>query len=565
VRELMSMYSTWNLRSASHLSQPKGTIIAASSFHSIVFDRDMGANTSRHSWAEDLARLSDNDPDLRPISVKNYDPVPTGNENMRRLGQALLGNTVISTLSLVLQGLVLPADGEDAEDPLAAMLSVVERSTSLERLYLVVGQDTDPQVVLRFFLAVSMSNVRYLALGRYRSTIFTDQPLMTLLRNTTSLKELMLARCQLGDREADALSNNNTLTELQLAFSATDFETVLARLHRHSKLETLVIFGRREGDPGTVTSAMHHLARLPPKLKKLHLLSFDFDHADSLRPVYDGLRSSETTPRLRFSRCRFSGSAVNMLKKMLLPTTDQGSAVRSLLIKFDNGFEGYRIGELLSDVFDRNVCTKDNMKGQLKMLSILAGSDPRPTVGEDHGLEFLLHSIRRNARAVALERLLIHVDREPTYEALLQMLPAIIHLKKLTLRHYENGAGVGSLEDFLGAVKRNGSLVAVDMSGAVNWRVPRNRLTRRDYERIANTLRLCSHRNEKLPALVIKPNREDVDHDEEDEVSRTPVSCFPKLFHLANECPATGSTWIFAGLLALGDSIGPKNGGKSKR
>jgi len=358
------------------------------------------------------------------------------------------------------------------------------------------------------------------------------------LRRPTMVKRLnilgaTLTRNDAESRFAAALRGNATLTELELGVSSfQNLGLILAQLEAHPTLEVMGLEGN------SLPPDLNW--RLPRRVSFVKLLGFHFNR-DSFRPVLNAIRSSLFVEKLELDDgCQFDEEATEMFISMVTPTSKGGSAIRSLIVDGreyhdPNDIFYCSFGSAMKRIF--TACAIQPTGSQLEEVTLFRSTE---------GLNVMFQALGTYAASVRLQKLSIfgaNFLNENDFQALIECLPKLIHLKNFSL----HDSPPQTVDPLRVALKQNGSLV--DESNEMAVLLPEAGL-------------YCL-RNKLLPALMINPPSDETDSM---EVGKTPINLFPKLFHVAQECTTLGPTWMLAGLLKISSKkIGPPTTRKLSR
>jgi len=462
------------------------------------------------------------------------------------VGSSLAGNSIVSALHVPLR---LLQNTHHLDD----LLRFVQVSENLAIVHLGLHY-ADPLIVSRFFRAIGMSrNAKSLILGGLQSQHF--EAFASLLGSRfTSVDQLELGEMRFEsivttEHCANIIATNNTLKCLKIHYCGSSMElrwytNFLERLVYHPTLEKLSISNSRHA-PTSVAQTLIPLQKLPSQLKTLELINFAFSAEHGFRPISAGLRSSRAIHSLILSRCTFSDQvAAEDFERIFQPGDTGGCAIRSLQI---GGGEGGGVGRTACVVYPEGrgllsrvltCCSKESASmPQLEEISIFENQECG-FESERYGFNPFFGSLGENAVYVKLRKLHLSQIDGVGLRALTLALPKLVHLKYISISMLTN-CSLAEKDDFIRGLRKNGSLEHMSVASSSLTNTQRSKVE------------LICYRNGTLPKVLTKP----VLKDNIDDSGRTPVTAFPKLIHVAQECPGMGPTWILAGLLSLESEI----------
>jgi len=463
----------------------------------------------QHLYQKLFDRLAANDPDITEVDFGyTYSRFirfsRVNNVDARLLGESLTSNTVVSALVMPLAHL-----RNDAE-ALAPLLQVLRQNAHLKTVQLNIVQGM-------YFAGVSVAVLFINAVAQSRSICkltvkcppfpgYIDS-LATLLRNTTSLKQLVIFDAIFGASGSAternflaALRAYTPLTALELRqFDLENpeppFHLVFEALKEHAHLEDLALVSDRR------YSAPSFDVTLPPQLKHLELGGFHFERQRMFQSLCSGFRSNPTM-KLSFKACEFSRTTTSRFRELLHQggnlLQQGGTGVCSLTLGPRNRF-AHPIGQILAKVFESYASRTnvDRHHQQLEELTI-HDSDLQRRPGQQQQLlngwiEFFT-ALGDHARCIKLRVLTVHGVEATDLDAIALCLPKLVHLKKLFLRNVQ-----GNVDGLVPAMKRNGSLEEFQVT-----RVDVGELQGRSQFSTANQQRVQSYceRNQVLPKIL---------------------------------------------------------------
>jgi len=540
-----------------------------------------------------LNRVNRNDPETTVAdcvrdgySIWNFDALGP----MRELGEALTGNTHVTSLTLPIWGLrrAILADNDD----LVPILRFIEASFQLHDIKLHLRVDIsretdengdmvtvlvpDPAVVARFLMAISNNrSIRSLEL-RYLTPAYIDA-FFSLMQTTVSLKKLVLENTDwgstevVGQRFAQALRCNTTLESLHLDCAVEQaprpFARVLEQLQVHPRLEHLSVGNSLWGDMhSSVTDALSRC--LPKALTHLELSRWDFRNQEHFGPLYQTLRLRASIVKLTLKSCSFGQTTTGWFQELLMPTGETGSAFRSLSLGANNTFD-IPVGRILSNVFAS--CAKENMDLQLEEISVIG-------IGSHIGWVEMFTALEKNARFIALRSLSVHGAEMQDLNAARVCLPKLVHLKELRFFRLAVDNSQAVKDGFLNALRLNGSLLQVEMerSSFDEWIEARRQWSFRLFfteEDELERVRTYCYRNKTLPMTLANPSLDGAtvagDNDNNKDGGsdkKVPLALCPDLLHRALQCHGTGPSVAFEGLVAISGTLWDSaTAGKRKR
>lgn len=110
-------------------------------------------------------------------------------------------------------------------------------------------------------------------------------------------------------------------------------------------------------------------------------------------------------------------------------------------------------------------------------------------------------------------------------------------LRMLQIRYGNHGETPNTLRNLLLRLRQNGSLYDVVVIDSAFW---------------SSAKHYC-RRNQQIPAMLANPQL----HDDDNEMGKTDLDFFPKLFEVAKQARGTAPNSILIGLMALRDFVGP--------
>lgn len=491
----------------------------------------------------------------------------------RRLSEALQGNHHVSSMNLNLSFFIATnvADKEGKDCDTALLARYIRESRALRKVALVGNLNgRHPE-----FYAKKLRIVRLILLAIAENPGIKDlhlqfnleagvflKEIALLLRTTQSLKSLKIDLGLLDDRPssrelvlANAFGANRTLESLELTSdnNADMLGSVLLHLvGSHPRLRELKL------DCGTesVAALAYFMRSTTLQLEHLCLRNIIFQK-ECMEQLVEGLQLNQSLTKLSIVHCNFDLEAIDVFRSFMQKGGTM-SCIRELCIE---GIYGNCAGILAGTMVASMLTTPDGNRG--------TGS----SIGS------LLQVLQLVGDFTELCRTLTMVD---TSIALL--LPT-----RHACNSVYNGAGWESLVSCLSKLGHHQEFyipyVACDysschcnlvdklkISGSFNgWRwhwpllgdvaIAYNRVRYFSPEKELRLTQIYCKRNAAKPILVAKV-RLDKGHD----FDKTDLPLLPVLFQLAKQDPRTAHNAMLIGLLAAGESIGPRcchYGGKS--
>jgi hypothetical protein len=499
--------------------------------------------------------LQHKDPSVTEVFVRSNEfpsSVPLTNANARRLGEAIQGNPHVTSIKLNLSDFVDVADDSDSA---ALLLQFIRESTSLKDVDLSLHDLMNHNrtilsvnIAHRFLVAIAESaTIKRLKLYLF---MVDKTGFDVLMKTTQSLKELVIRYGYFGsvaskEMAAKALGANVTLESLQIEIP-NDLEMVhliMLRLGAHPCLRELTLSSSRSdlGRVGTVALFL----RTTRTLEHLRLDSYRFNKR-SLESILVGIHGNDSLTKLTVDHCEFDSDSI-FFQDLLKPKNGQNT-LRELYLMRNEFCDQFPIGTVVTNILSPKQVDDDNGSKKDEIISL----DALTMTGyHDDNMQSIFDILGNKATSIQLRCFRYEnwfLENLTVCDALAACLPKLIHLKELAIPNHALVRSPVHKVRLLRAMKQNWSLQDVKITtndGDERW------FTDNDLYR----MKLYSKRNHSIPCLFASARLGDND--------KTDRCLFPKLFRAAKQAPRFAPNAMLMGLLALGDTVGSQNGGKS--
>ena len=499
------------------------------------------------TFANICEELQNKDPRITNVDLN--DGFTFTNPRARRLGEALEGNPHVTALYFNIYGLKDEAGQAEDRDCVALLLRFIRESPALRTVDLSALSSSNPalsvSILRRFFLAIA-ANPGIEELSLRWANVHPDG-FDTLMETTQSLQKLEIRLCDFGaaaSRDmAEALCENQKLESLTICNGGGLVEAALLRLGSHPRLRELVLDGGIFRPCMTEANALGYFLRSSTTLEHLTLVGYGFNK-ELLEPIMEGVHSSHSLAKVSVVSCKFDVEATLLFQGILKPKNEKNS-IREL--HFENvKFAGLRTGDVVVNILLPQPAEESASKAeQITLLEVLDMSEAFGLLSGD--FISICGTLGANASTIQLQRFRYRKMDVPGSEALVGCLSKLLYLKELSTS--EMAPDVSS-RNLLRALQHNGSLQDVSITASAH--AQRQVFTEDQSRRV----QLCFKRNQNIPALVAQPR---LDNDDVEENSdKTDRFLFPTLFSVSQQARRTAPNSMLIGLMALGDSIGPR-------
>jgi hypothetical protein len=502
--------------------------------------------------------LKQNDPETTVLG--EYLPDPCSTACLRRLGEAVQGNTQVTSCIIDLEA--IESSAMDAlEDYVSLLVDFLQRSETLRDVYLTVNEDSaDPNRIPKRLVGLivhALSNngcivvFRAIALDcipidAFTKLLHTNQLLKSMDVDLGSFEEVdpqLVEKAFLAAKNLESLELNGLRTDDGL------YIAVLRALQTLPKLECFMCW--LNCDLGVeVIVALATFLTTTHSLKHLKLHSQDlFFKKNEVESLVAGLHANTSMTKLSFDIAGFATDATNVLVRfMQLNRTAISHNIQELVFTSPPEFQDSKAGEVVGRML---------IGSFLKILRI-EYCEYCPWY-----MKVMFSTLTANAPLIRLQQLHIDAVEDGAWEALFTCLPLLVTLKVLKIPEPSNRRG-SLVPSLLQAIRQNGSLHFVNFSSEEGHKVLFDIQLRR----------LCAYtKRNKLLVSMLWDLRGDGQMDNCKKRSgkrRNQTACarkiclslLPVLFEVARQCRRMNPNITFAGLLMASSSIGGATDGK---
>jgi hypothetical protein len=504
-------------------------------------------------WAEPLepfcAKLASNDPNLKAVDCDVVCLSEDSAENSLRIGKAIQGNTVVSSLTLI------PSRSSSKVHTL--LQQFIRNSTSLSTCMFMpksygIDDGAEAGVMVEYLEAVKdHGKISQLFLG----VAPPPHAFASLLGSTRTIKQLFLNASQrLGEEEeyliVSAFRCNLSLDILTLGHqcSLNLVRSILYALVLHPRIRELRLKLGSQDDIRFM-SALCVLIGCTRTLSQVVIADFSFRNVSFGILAY-GLRATRTLRHISLMNCEFDGPACESLIQFL-QAHKAVHTLRKLSVE-DHGDESFM-----------NVGMKAFTDA---MFSIPSPPSMHPTVGSSLrslslmgiGLAFvgLWRGIETHAANIHLSNLECDVCDLWDWDAMNRCLPKLVHLKKIRIGHKCRYA---DLPSFMEAIRQNGTLHRIHITDYMELGDYDDEYDGCFSASDRRKLKGYIKRNRLLAALVEKPAFGTIESQGSED-----KSLLPTLLFVAQQTPTTTPNVMLRAGLAWAHRVGPKTDRKRR-